>query len=113
MKTNTPSQRETLPKSGPAVSVSLPHVDVNCKEVNSNFSPHNSKDYFNTMAFVGKYERTKAENYDEFLSALGVNFLLRKAATVSTPIMEVSQSLQMANTSSLKLFKVFDFSMTT
>merc|ERR1712018_761308 len=42
-------------------------------------------------AFVGKYERTAAEKYEEFLKALDVNFLLRKAATVSTPVMEVSE----------------------
>merc|ERR1712039_221434 len=41
--------------------------------------------------FVGKYQRTSAEKYEEFLTALGVNFLLRKAATVSTPVMEVSE----------------------
>ena len=39
--------------------------------------------------FVGKYQRTSAEKYEEFLAALGVNYLLRKAATVSTPVMEV------------------------
>ena len=38
----------------------------------------------------GKYERTSADNYDELLKALDVNFLLRKAATASTPVMEVS-----------------------
>ena len=38
----------------------------------------------------GKYERTDAKNYDELLKALDVNFLLRKAATASTPVMEVS-----------------------
>ena len=38
----------------------------------------------------GKFERTDAENYDELLKALDVNFLLRKAATASTPVMEVS-----------------------
>ena len=37
----------------------------------------------------GKFERTSAENYDEMLKALDVNFLLRKAATASTPTMEV------------------------
>jgi hypothetical protein len=42
-------------------------------------------------SFVGKYERTSAEKYDEFLKALDVNFLLRKAATVSSPVMEVSK----------------------
>ena len=38
----------------------------------------------------GKFERTSADNYDELLKALDVNFLLRKAATASTPVMEVS-----------------------
>merc|ERR1712170_228455 len=42
-------------------------------------------------AFIGKYERTAAEKYEEFLKALDVNFMLRKAATVSTPTMEVSE----------------------
>ena len=39
---------------------------------------------------VGKYERVTADKYEEFLTELGVNFLLRKAATASTPTMEVS-----------------------
>ena len=43
-------------------------------------------------AYVGKYDRTSAENYDEFLSELGVNFLLRKAATASSPVFEVCTS---------------------
>ena len=38
----------------------------------------------------GKYVRTSAEGYDELLNALRFNFLLRKAATASTPVMEVS-----------------------
>merc|ERR1711915_174024 len=42
-------------------------------------------------SFKGKYTRTSAENYEELLKALDVNFLLRKAATVSTPVMEVSE----------------------
>merc|ERR1712117_166432 len=42
-------------------------------------------------SFKGKFERTSAEKYEEFLKALDVNFLLRKAATVSTPTMEVSE----------------------
>ena len=36
-------------------------------------------------AFKGKYERTSAEKYEEMLKELDVNFLLRKAATASTP----------------------------
>ena len=41
------------------------------------------------VEMTGTYERTAAEKYDEFLTALGVNMLLRKAATASTPKMEV------------------------
>ncbi len=47
------------------------------------------------MSIVGKYERVSAENYEEFLKALDVNFLLRKAATVSTPVMEVIWSFSL------------------
>ena len=39
----------------------------------------------------GKYERVSEEQYEDFLKALGVNFMLRKAASVSTPVMEVSE----------------------
>jgi len=42
-------------------------------------------------SFVGKYERVSADKYDDFLKALDVNYLLRKAATVSSPVMEVSR----------------------
>ena len=42
-------------------------------------------------SFVGKYERVSAERYDDFLKTLDVNFLLRKAATVSSPVMEVAK----------------------
>merc|ERR1712142_455130 len=42
-------------------------------------------------AFKGKYERTSADNYEEMLKVLDVNFLLRKAATASTPVMEVME----------------------
>merc|ERR1712154_394985 len=40
----------------------------------------------------GTYTRTSAEKYEEILAELGVNFLLRKAATVSTPVMDVSEA---------------------
>merc|ERR1712121_357040 len=43
-------------------------------------------------AFKGKYERTSADQYEEFLKALEVNFLLRKAATWSTPHMEITET---------------------
>merc|ERR1712154_293432 len=42
-------------------------------------------------AFKGKYNRTSAENYEELLKELDVSFLLRKAATVSTPVLEISE----------------------
>merc|ERR1712112_679480 len=42
-------------------------------------------------AFKGKYERTSADKYEEMLKELDVNFLLRKAATVSTPMVEVTE----------------------
>eukprot|EP00092_Neocalanus_flemingeri_P018262 GFUD01019763.1.p1 GENE.GFUD01019763.1~~GFUD01019763.1.p1 ORF type:complete len:139 (+),score=39.11 GFUD01019763.1:53-469(+) len=42
-------------------------------------------------AFKGKYERTSEEKYEEFLKAIGVNMLLRKAATVSSPKIEVTE----------------------
>ena len=41
--------------------------------------------------FVGKYQRTSAEGYEEFWDALGINNLFRKVSNVSTPIMEVSE----------------------
>ncbi len=39
--------------------------------------------------YCGSYNRISAEKYDEFLNELGVNFLLRKAATASSPVFEV------------------------
>ena len=42
-------------------------------------------------AFKGSYTRTAAEQYEEFLKALDVSFLLRKAATVSTPAMDITE----------------------
>ena len=44
----------------------------------------------------GKFERTSAENYDELLKVLDVNMILRKAATASTPVMEVRLSKKKA-----------------
>ena len=67
-------------------------------------------------AFKGKYERTSADKYDELLKELEVNFLLRKAATVSTPVMEVSEDggeWTIKTSTTLKTmelkFKVFKF----
>ena len=38
--------------------------------------------------FIGKYNCVSAEHYNEFLQELGVNFVLRKAATASNPELE-------------------------
>ena len=51
-----------------------------------------STNHHNIMdAFKGKFERTSVENYEEFLKVLDVNYLLRKAATISTPVMEFTE----------------------
>merc|ERR1712098_346171 len=42
-------------------------------------------------AFKGKYERVSADKYEDLLKELDVNFLLRKAATASTPVVEISE----------------------
>ena len=54
---------------------------------------HFSQSQLFTMSanFVGKYQRTSAERYEEFLDALGVNVLLRKAATSLNLFVEVSE----------------------
>merc|ERR1712115_107344 len=43
-------------------------------------------------AFKGKFTRTSADQYEEFLKALDVGMLLRKAATFSTPVMEITEA---------------------
>ncbi len=43
------------------------------------------------VKFEGKYTRSKCEDYEAFLNELGVGFLLRKAATISTPVMVITQ----------------------
>ena len=42
------------------------------------------------VQFAGKYKRTQEEKYEDFLSKLGVGFMMRKAATASTPSMEIT-----------------------
>lgn len=44
------------------------------------------------VQMVGNYKRTSEKKYEEFLTKLGVGFLLRKAATASTPTMEITQN---------------------
>ena len=39
--------------------------------------------------YLGKYTRTSAEKYEEFLKELDVSWPLRKLALASTPVLEV------------------------
>ena len=40
----------------------------------------------------GKYVRSSSKNYEEFLNALGVGFINKKKATVTTPEMTVEET---------------------
>ena len=53
----------------------------------------------------GSYVRTEEKDYDKFLAALGVGFLLRKATTSSTPTMTISKSGMSIRYTSLKSFQ--------
>ena len=44
------------------------------------------------MNTTGTYLRTKEEKYNEFLQKLDLGMIMRKAATSSTPTMEISES---------------------
>merc|ERR1712226_1612018 len=44
------------------------------------------------VQMTGSYTRTEEKDYDKFLGKLGINFMLRKAATISTPSMEITES---------------------
>merc|ERR1719412_26340 len=43
------------------------------------------------VQITGNYTLTAKENYEEFLKALNVGFILRKAALASTPVMSISE----------------------
>ena len=42
------------------------------------------------VQFVGKYTYESGENFDEFLKALGVGFILRNLAKTSKPTIEIT-----------------------
>jgi len=44
------------------------------------------------VQMTGTFLRTKEEKYNEFLTKLGLGMLMRKAATSSTPTMEITES---------------------
>jgi len=43
------------------------------------------------VRFTGSYIQTSKENYEEFLKALNIGFILRKAALASVPMMSISE----------------------
>merc|ERR1712128_365431 len=43
------------------------------------------------MGFTGNYTQTSKENYEDFLKALNIGFILRKAAMASTPVMSITE----------------------
>merc|ERR1711875_53158 len=44
------------------------------------------------VQITGNYTQTSKEGYEEFLKALNVGFILRKAAMASTPVMTITES---------------------
>ena len=60
---------------------------------------------------IGKYERTSVENYDKFLQALDMNFLLRKVAAIASIKMEI-QSRKLRNRESSRQWTITTSSLT-
>eukprot|EP00092_Neocalanus_flemingeri_P003801 GFUD01004094.1.p1 GENE.GFUD01004094.1~~GFUD01004094.1.p1 ORF type:complete len:135 (-),score=49.52 GFUD01004094.1:94-498(-) len=44
------------------------------------------------VQMTGNYTQQSKDNYEEFLKALNVGFILRKAAMASTPVMTISET---------------------
>merc|ERR1719308_347759 len=44
------------------------------------------------VQITGNYTQISNEGYEDFLKALGVSFLLRKAAMASTPVMTITEA---------------------
>ncbi len=44
------------------------------------------------VQFAGKYKQTKEDKYEDFLKALELNLVMRKAAKSSTPTMDISET---------------------
>ena len=44
------------------------------------------------VQFTGNFVRTKEEKYEDFLTKLGVGFIMRTAAMASTPTMEITEN---------------------
>ena len=56
------------------------------------FLSHISKKSLKMVQITGKYRRTSEKRYEDFLSKLGLSFMIRKAAMSSIPTMEITKS---------------------
>ena len=60
-------------------------------------------------AFTGKFVLVSAEQYDQFLRAIGVGFLLRKAIPCFTPTIEITEAVEyLWKVKTLTIFKTFE-----
>ena len=60
-------------------------------------------------AFTGKFVLVSAEQYDQFLKAIGVGFLLRKAIPCFTPSIEIAEAYgDLWNVKTSTIFKTFE-----
>merc|ERR1712227_190925 len=72
-------------------------------------SNRTSKENIKMVQMKGKYLRTEEKDYEKFLSAVGVGFMYRKAATASTPTMTITKSgdkWTMETATTLKTMKI-------
>ncbi|KRX21620.1 Fatty acid-binding -like protein 6 [Trichinella nelsoni] len=60
--------------------------------------------------FIGKYRFVSSENFDEFMKALGVNYLLRKIANAASPIVEFSLDRDVWTLRNVSTFRTLEIS---
>ncbi|KRY13376.1 Fatty acid-binding -like protein 6 [Trichinella patagoniensis] len=60
--------------------------------------------------FIGKYRFVSSENFDEFMKALGVNYLLRKIANAASPIVELSLDRDVWTLRNISTFRTLEVS---
>ena len=61
------------------------------EEISDELTQSPPQETVNMNAFLGKYIRTAAGKYEEFLKEMNVGILLRKAVTMSSPVMEITK----------------------
>jgi len=57
------------------------------------------------MGLTGKYTMIKSENFDEYMQAVGVGFVLRKMAATATPTTEIKEENGDWNIKTITTFK--------